>query len=327
MKNAAIKRRSLLVAGAALAATSGTARAQGWPERPIRLVVPFAAGGGGDTLGRLAAQAAQAHLSQPLVVENRVGAGGNIGAEAVARAVPDGYTLLYGTNGTHAINEALYPKLPFRPDADFIPVAALSRIALVVVVRKDLPVETVPELVRLLKSQPGKLTYASAGNGTTGHIASEMFRGAAGVELVHIPYRGNAAAMTDLAAGRVDMAIDLIPAAAPLLQGGAVRALAVTSLERLPTHPDLPTVASVLPGFEVAAWDGIFAPAGTPAPVVAAVNAAFRKGMREEGMIDRLRQRGAEVVPLESPGDFAGFVAAERGKWSAAVRASGARMD
>ncbi|MBC9175596.1 Bug family tripartite tricarboxylate transporter substrate binding protein [Pseudoroseomonas ludipueritiae] len=327
MKNITTKRRSLLAAAAALAATSGTARAQGWPDRPIRLVVPFAAGGGGDTLGRLSAQAAQAHLSQPLVVENRVGAGGNIGAEAVARAVPDGYTLLYGTNGTHAINEALYPKLPFRPDADFIPVAALSRIALVVVVRKDLPVETVPELIRLLKAQPGKLTYASAGNGTTGHIASEMFRGAAGVELVHIPYRGNAAAMTDLAAGRVDMAIDLIPAAAPLLQGGAVRALAVTSRERLPTHPDLPTVASVLPGFEVAAWDGIFAPAGTPAPVVAAVNAAFRKGMREEGTVDRLRQRGAEVVPLESPGDFAGFVAAEREKWSAAVRASGARMD
>jgi tripartite-type tricarboxylate transporter receptor subunit TctC len=322
-----MKRRSLLAAAAVLAGTSSAARAQGWPDRPIRLVVPFAPGGGGDTLGRLAAQAAQAHLSQPLVVENRVGAGGNIGAEAVARAAPDGYTLLYGTNGTHAINEALYPRLPFRPDADFIPVSALSRIALVVVVRKDLPVETVPELIKLLKAQPGKFTYASAGNGTTGHIASEMFRGAAGVELVHVPYRGNAAAMTDLAGGRVDMAIDLIPAAAPLLQGGAVRALAVTSLERLPTHPDLPTVASFLPGFEVAAWDGIFAPAGTPAPVVAAVNAAFRTGMREEGTIDRLRQRGAEVVPLESPTDFAGFVAAEREKWSAAVRASGARMD
>ncbi|MBO1073225.1 Bug family tripartite tricarboxylate transporter substrate binding protein [Roseomonas marmotae] len=327
MKNIRLKRRDFLGAAAVLAATSGAARAQNWPERPIRLVVPFAPGGGGDTLGRLSAQAAQAQLSQPLVVENRAGAGGNIGAEAVARAAADGYTLLYGTNGTHAINEALYPKLPFRPDADFIPVAALSRIALVVVVRKDLPVETVPELITLLKAQPGKLTYASAGNGTTGHIASEMFRGAAGVDLVHVPYRGNAAAMTDLAAGRVDMAIDLIPAAAPLLQGGAVRALAVTSLERLPTHPDLPTVASFLPGFEVAAWDGIFAPAGTPAPVVTALNAAFRMGMRNQETVERLRQRGAEVVPLESPRDFAEFVVAEREKWSAAVRASGARMD
>lgn len=194
-------------------------------------------------------------------------------------------------------------------------------------VRKDLPVETMPELIRYLRERPGKLTYASAGNGTTGHIASEMFRGAAGLELVHIPYRGNAAAMTDLAAGRVDMAIDLIPAAAPLLQGGAVRSLAVTSMERLPTHPDLPTVASFLPGFEVAAWDGIFAPAGTPAPVVATINAAFRMGIKEEATVDRLRQRGAEVVPLNSPQEFAKFVSAEREKWSAAVKASGARME
>ncbi|HEY8610245.1 MAG TPA: tripartite tricarboxylate transporter substrate-binding protein, partial [Roseomonas sp.] len=254
-------------------------------------------------------------------------AGGNIGAEAAARAPADGYTLFYGTNGTHAINEALYPRLPFRPDADFTPVAALTRIALVLVVRKDLPVETGPELVAWLKDRPGKISYASAGNGTTGHIASEMFRVAAGVDIVHVPYRGNAAAMTDLAAGRVDMAIDLIPAAAPLLEAGSVRALAVTSAQPLPSHPKLPTVASFLPGFEVGAWDGIFAPAGTPAGAVTALNAAFRRGLRETDTVTKLRLRGAEVAPIETPAEFAAYVAAERAKWSAAVRASGARMD
>ncbi|MFC0386323.1 Bug family tripartite tricarboxylate transporter substrate binding protein [Muricoccus vinaceus] len=318
-------RRALLASGAALLAAP--ALAQSYPERPIRLIVPFPPGGGGDTLGRLSAQAAQPSLSQPIVIENRAGAGGNIGAEAAARAPADGYTLFYGTNGTHAINEALYPRLPFRPDADFIPVSALSRIALVVVVRKELPVETLPELIAYLRANPGRVSYASAGNGTTGHIASEMFRAAAGVEILHVPYRGNAAAMTDLAAGRVDMAIDLIPAAAPVLEGTAVRALAVTSAQPLPSHPALPTVAATLPGFEVAAWDGIFAPAGTPPAAITAINAAFRRGMRNPDTVARLRQRGAEVVPLETPADFAAFVAAERTKWAAAVRASGARMD
>ncbi|TPG60301.1 tripartite tricarboxylate transporter substrate binding protein [Roseomonas nepalensis] len=318
-------RRALLGGGAALLAAP--ALAQSYPDRPIRLIVPFPPGGGGDTLGRLSAQAAQAHLAQPIVIDNRAGAGGNIGAEAAARAPADGYTLLYGTNGTHAINEALYPRLPFRPEADFTPVAALTRIALVVVVRRDLPAETLPDLVAYLKAHPGRVSYASAGNGTTGHIAAEMFRAAAGVEILHVPYRGNAAAMTDLAGGRVDMAIDLLPAAAPVLEGGAVRALAVTSARPLPSHPALPTVAATLPGFEVAAWDGVFAPAGTPPAAVAALNAAFRQGLRDPEAVARLRQRGAEVVPVETPAEFAAFVAAERAKWAAAVRASGARMD
>ena len=298
-----------------------------FPDRPIRLVVPFAPGGGGDTLGRLAAQAAQPNLAQPIVVENRAGAGGNVGAEAVARAAADGYTLLYGTNGTHGINEALYPRLPFRPDADFVPVAALTRIALVVVVRRGLPVETMPQLIAHLRENPGRMTYASAGNGTTGHIASEMFRVASGVEITHVPYRGNALAMTDLAAGRVDMAIDLIPAAAAVMEGGSVRALAVTAAAPLPSHPGLPPVAATLPGFEVAAWDGIFAPAGTPAAAVEAINAAYRRGLAQPDMVGRLRARGAEVAPLETPADFAAFVASERPKWATAVRDSGARMD
>ena len=318
--------RRILLGGAA-ALLAAPALAQSYPDRPIRLVVPFPPGGGGDTLARLSSLAAQPNLPQPIVIENRAGAGGNIGAEAAARSTADGYTLFYGTNGTHGINEALYPRLPFRPDADFIPVAALTRIALVVVVRKDLPVETLPELIAYLKANPGKLSYGSAGNGTTGHIAAEMFRAAAGVDILHVPYRGNAAAMTDLAGGRVDLGIDLIPAAAPVMECNAVRALAVTSAQPLPSHPSLPTVASVLPGFEVAAWDGIFAPAGTPAAAVAAINTAYRRGLRDPEMVARLRARGAEVVPLDSPAEFATFVAAERGKWAAAVKASGARMD
>ncbi|UFN47506.1 tripartite tricarboxylate transporter substrate binding protein [Roseomonas sp. OT10] len=331
----AASRRRLLGAGAALLATpvsgrgalaQGGGQAGAYPDRPVKLIVPFPPGGGGDTLARLAAQPAQEVLGQTLVIDNRAGAGGNLGAEAAARSPADGYTLLYGTNGTHGINEALYPRLPFRPDADFSPVAALTRIALVLVVRKDLPVESVPELIRYLKAHPGKVTYASAGNGTTGHIAAEMFRVAAGVEIVHVPYRGNAPAMTDLGGGRVDMAIDLIPAAYPLVEGGLIRALGVTSPQPLPSLPQLPTLASVLPGFEVAAWDGIFVPAGTPEPAIRRLNAAFREGLRKPDTVDRLRARGAEVAPLESPQDFAGFVAAERGKWAAAVKASGARM-
>lgn len=330
-----VKRRVLLGgAAAALAGHGAAAQApqfvepgDGFPNRPVRLVVPFPPGGGADTLARLVMQPAQASLGQTIVTENRSGAGGNIGAENVARAPADGYTLLYGTNGTHGINEALYPRLPFRPDADFTPVTGLTRIALVLVANKALPVTSGPELIAYLKANPGKVTYASAGNGTTGHIAAEMFRVAAGVDIVHVPYRGNAAAMTDLAGGRVDIAIDLIPAAYPLVQGGLIRALAVTSAQLLASQPELPTVASFLPGFEVSAWDGIFVPAGVPAVIVRKLNQAFGNALRDPETVAKLRARGAEPAPTQTPEEFAAFIATERIKWAAAVRASGASMD
>jgi tripartite-type tricarboxylate transporter receptor subunit TctC len=323
-KGPRLTRRAALAAGMMLA--TGAARAQSYPDRPIRLIVPFLAGGGGDTLSRLATGPAQARLGQSFVVENRPGAGGNVGAEVAARAAPDGYTLFYGTNGTHAINEALYPRLSFRPHEDFVPVAPLSRIVLVVLVKRDLPVETLPQLIAWLKANPGKASYGSAGNGTTGHIAAEMFRMAAGVDILHVPYRGNAAAMTDLAAGRIDLAIELIPAAFAAMQNDAVRTLAVTSAAPLATHPNLPTVASVLPGFEVSAWDGIFAPAGTPMPVIERLNAAFTAGLREDSVVAALRARGAEPAPAMNPDAFAAFIATERQRWGAAVRASGAQL-
>ncbi|MBU8540344.1 Bug family tripartite tricarboxylate transporter substrate binding protein [Falsiroseomonas tokyonensis] len=319
-----VTRRGVLATGAVLAA--GAARAQTYPDRPVRLIVPFLAGGGGDTLARLAIGPAQARLGQTIVVDNRPGAGGNVGAELAARAAPDGYTLFYGTNGTHAINEALYPRLSFRPHEDFIPVAPLSRIVLVVLVKRDLRVETLPQLIAWLRARPGQASYGSAGNGTTGHIAAEMFRIAAGVDIQHVPYRGNAAAMTDLAAGRIDMAIELIPAAFAAMQNDAVRTLAVTSATPLATHPNLPTASSVLPGFEVSAWDGIFAPAGTPMPVIERLNAAFTAGLREEAVVAALRARGAEPAPAMTPDDFAAFIAGERRRWGDAVRASGAQL-
>ena len=324
----ALRRRLLMGGGLALLAGGAQAQTQAsYPDRPVRLIVPFLAGGGGDTLARLAAQPAQGRLGQPIVIENRPGAGGNIGAEAAARATADGYTLFYGTNGTHAINEALYPRLPFRPHEDFIPVAGLSRIVLVVVVRRDLPAANMPELIAHLRANPGKISYGSAGNGTTGHIASEMFRVAAGGDIVHVPYRGNAAAMTDLAAGRLDMAIELIPAAFPVMQNASVRTLAVTSLQPLESQPGVPTVASTLPGFEVSAWDGIFAPAGTPAAILQRLNSTFVDAMHDPETVSRLHARGAEPAPRQTREQFAAFVAAERGKWMEAVRASGARMD
>ena len=315
-------RRALLGAGAAMAA--GPAWAQG---APLRVIVPFPPGGGGDTLARLALNAAQARLGQAVVVENRPGAGGNVGAELAARAAPDGATLFYGTNGTHAINEALYPRLNFRPHEDFIPVAPLSRIVLVVLVKRDLPVETLPQLIAHLRANPGRASYGSAGNGTTSHIATEMFRAAAGVELLHVPYRGNAAAMTDLIAGRIDLAIDLIPAAGAAMRSDTVRTLAVTSAAPLAALPGVPTVAATLPGFEVSAWGGIFAPTGTPAALVARLNAAFVGAMQEEAVVAALRARGAVPAPAMSPAEFAHFIAAERVKWAAAVRASGATLD
>ncbi|WP_439598298.1 Bug family tripartite tricarboxylate transporter substrate binding protein [Falsiroseomonas sp.] len=323
-KGPRLTRRGAMAAGLLLAA--GGARAQTAADRPIRLIVPFLAGGGGDTLARLSIGPAQARLGQTIVVDNRPGAGGNVGAEVAARAAPDGTTLFYGTNGTHAINEALYPRLSFRPHEDFIPVAPLSRIVLVVLVKRDLRVETLPELIAWLRARPGQASYGSAGNGTTGHIAAEMFRIAAGVDIQHVPYRGNAAAMTDLAAGRIDMAIELIPAAFAAMQNEAVRTLAVTSATPLATHPNLPTVASVLPGFEVSAWDGIFAPAGTPAAMVARLNEAFTAGLRDEALVGALRARGAEPAPAMSPEAFAAFIATERARWGDAVRASGAQL-
>lgn len=305
-----------------------TATAQAtYPAKPIRLVVPFPAGGGADAIARTVAPKLSQVLGQSVVIDNKAGAGGNIGAEFVARAPADGYTLLYGTNGTHAINQTLYGNLRFDPVGDFAPVSRLTEIAPMLVVNPALPVKNVAELVAYARANPGKINYASAGNGTTSHLAGEMFKTLAGVDIVHIPYRGGGAAMMDVIAGRAPVMIDVMPNALPQVQGGKVRGLAVATAHRAASAPEFPTIAEAgLPGFELAAWDGILAPAGTPQPVIARLNAAIREALADPQVAASLAARGAQPVP-GSPAEFARHIQTESTKWAGLVKSSGARND
>ena len=298
-----------------------------YPDRPIRLVVPFPAGGGADVLARTIMPRVAQELATTIVIDNRPGAGGNVGAEAVARAAPDGYTLLYGTNGTHAINRSLYAKLAFDPMADFAPVSRMTQIAALLVVHPAFPVRSVAELVDYAKAHPGKVFFASAGNGTTSHLAGELFKTMAGVDIVHVPYRGGALAITDVVGGQVQMMIDVMPNVLPLATGGKVRAIAVTTSTRVPAAPEIPTfVESGLPGFEVSAWDGVFAPAGTPAVAIDRLNAAIRQTLADPKVREALVARGAQPVP-STPDELARHVVAESDKWARVVRQSGAKID
>jgi tripartite-type tricarboxylate transporter receptor subunit TctC len=317
-----------LACAALLAGPAGLARAQdAYPSKPIRVVVPFAPGGGGDTLARLVLGRAGAELGQPLVFENLAGAGGNVGSTNAARAAADGYTVLYGTNGTLAINHSLYKNPGFDPLKSFQPVSRLTQIGLVVVVRSGLPAKTMPELLQLLKANPGKYTFGSAGNGTSSHLAAEMLKSQTGVEAVHIPYRGGATAMTDLIGGQIDMMIEVMPNATPHIRSGRIRALAVTTAKRSDAFPELPTVAeSGVGGYEVTAWDAVMLPAGTPAQVVARWNAAVRAALTDPEIVKQLGARGTEPVP-SSPDELGRFLRSELTRWGAAVKQSGASVD
>ena len=301
--------------------------AASYPERPIRLVVPFPPGGGADSLARTIMPRVVAVLGKPIVIDNRPGAGGNLGAEFVARAEPDGYTLLYGTNGTHSINASLYRNLRFDPVKDFAPVSRMTAIAAMLIVEPKFPATTVAELIRHAKAHPGKFNFASAGNGTTSHLAGELFKTMAGIDIVHVPYRGGALAMTDLIGGQVQIMIDVMPNAYPMVRAGRVRGLAVSTTYRLATAPELPTIAEAgVPGFEASAWDGILAPAGTPRAIIERLNAAIREALQEPALIDALRAAGALPV-TSTPEEFERHIAASTEKWAAVVRASGAKID
>jgi tripartite-type tricarboxylate transporter receptor subunit TctC len=310
----------------------GTMRAAGagevfYPDKPVHLIVPFPAGGGADNLARLIMPRVSRTLGQPIIIENKAGAGGNVGAELVAHAAPDGYTLLYGTNGTHSINVSLYRELRFDPVKDFAPVSRMTEIAAMLVVNPQLPVNSVTELIRYAKVNPGKLNFASAGNGTTSHLSGELFKTMAGIDIVHVPYRGGALAVTDLIAGQVQMMIDVMPNVYPLAKEGRVRGVAVSTAQRFPSAPELPTIAeSGLPGFESSAWDGVLAPAGTPDAVIAKLNAAIREALADPEVVEALRSRGARPVS-GSPEDFTRHIETSTRKWATVVRASGAKID
>jgi tripartite-type tricarboxylate transporter receptor subunit TctC len=289
--------------------------------------VPFPAGGGADILARTVMPKVGQQLGQPIVIDNRQGAGGNVGTELAARAAPDGYTLLYGTNGTLGINLALYSGLRFDPLRDFTPVAALTRIAAMLFVNPELPVRSVAELIGYAKANPGKLNFASAGNGTTSHLAGELLRKSAGIDIVHVPYRGGALAAADVVGGQVQMMIDVMPNAYPLVKGGKVRGLAVTTARRFPTAMDYPTMDEAgVQGYEISAWDGVLAPAGTPRAIVERLNAAIRQALDDPDVRDALLARGAQPTP-GTPEEFAQQIAASAQKWSRLVRESGAKID
>ena len=303
------------------------AMAQSYPSRPVRLVVPFPAGGTTDILARAMAEKLSSALGQQFVVDNRPGAGGNIGSDIVAKSPPDGYTLLMGTVGTHAINPSLYPKMPYDHVKDFAPVVLVAGVPNVLVVNPGVPAKTVAELIALAKDKPGSINFASSGNGTSIHLSGELFKLLAGVQIAHVPYKGSAPALTDLIGGQVQIMFDNLPSALPHIKGGKLRALAVTSSKRAPALPDLPTIAeSGVAGFEASSWFGILAPAATPRDIVQRINAEANKALHAPDMREKLLAQGAEAVG-NSPEFFADYIRSETVKWAKVVKDSGATVD
>jgi tripartite-type tricarboxylate transporter receptor subunit TctC len=318
--------RILLALAVALVALQ--CQAQGWPARPIHLVVPYAPGGPVDLSARLLAPKLQQALGQPLVVENRAGAGGNIGAEFVAKSAPDGHTLVMGAIATHAINPALYPNFPYDPVRDFRHVALIVQVPNVLVVNNDLPVKSVQDLVAFAKERPGRLDFASGSTGSTGHLAGELFKQLTGTYMVHIPYKGAAPASADLFAGRVHLMFDNLASALPGIRAGKVRALAVTTAKRSSFVPELPTLEeSGLKGFDMTTWWGVMAPAKTPQPVVDRLALEISSAVSSPEVAERLRAMGSQPPGVRTPADFTAFVERERKLYAELVRRSGAKAD
>jgi tripartite-type tricarboxylate transporter receptor subunit TctC len=313
--------------GALFVCIAAVASAQSYPNRAIRLVVPFPAAGTTDILARAAAQKLTEAFGQSVVVDNRPGAAGNIGSDLVAKSAPDGYTLLMGTVGTHAINPSLYSKMPYDHVKDFVPVVLVAGVPNVLVVHPALPVNSVADLIKLAKDKPGQINFASSGSGTSIHLSGELFKTMAGVDITHVPYKGSSPALIDLIGGQVQIMFDNLPSALPQIKAGKLRAIAVTSLKRAPVLPDVPTISeSGLPGFEASSWFGVLAPAGTPAPIVARINAEVNKWLQSAEAREKLLGQGAEAAG-GSPEQFANHIRAESEKWAKVVKASGAKVD
>jgi len=329
MSNPHLSRRALgVLAAAAATGTAKRAAAQGdWPNHPIRLIVTYAPGGSADVLARLLAPIMSQRLGQTIVVENRAGAGGNVGSEIVARAAPDGYTIQIGAVSTHAINKELFgARLPFDPQRSFTPITLLSRQPNLVLVSNRVPARTVAEFVAWAKTQPA-VAYGTAGIGSSNHLTGALIGDAFGIKMEVVPYRSGGQALTDLIAGNVSVVIDNIVTAAPLAQDGRARAIAVTSAQRSPMMPNVPTFAeSGAPGFDLVSWQALFGPAGMPAPIVARINAAARAALADPTIRQRLLDGGSTPSP-SSPEELAAFMAQEIPKWARLVRISGAKVE
>jgi len=321
-------RRTMLqaIAAASLGAALMPAAfaAEAYPNKPITMVVPFVAGGTTDILARIVGQSLGEELGQPVIIDNRAGAGGNIGGQFAARAPADGYTIFMGTVGTHAINEWLYKKMPFSPNKDFAPLTRVANVPNLLVANPAQPFKNVKELISYAQAHPGQVNFGSSGSGSSIHLSGELFKMMAKVDMIHIPYKGSAPAVTDLLGNQIAIMFDNMPSAIQHVRSGKLRPLAVTTAKRSPELPDVPTVAEAgVPGYEATSWFGLFAPTKTPADVQAKLHAAIIKVLQKPDVIKKIGDQGGEVV-TESQAEFGKFIAAENEKWKQVVKTSGA---
>lgn len=318
---------ALVAASVLTVAGASVAFAQGYPTKPIKFVVPYPPGGASDVTARILGQKLSEAYGQPVVIENRPGANGNIALAEVAKAAPDGYTILMGNVGPNAINAGLYKTLPFDPIASFAPITLTSTVPIVLLVHPALAVKDAKELIAHIKANPGRTNFASGGNGSATHLTAEMFKSMAGLDIVHVPYKGDAAAMTALMAGEVTMTFATIVAAMPQIKGGRVKVIGVAATKRLAALPDVPTISeSALPGFESTSWGGVLAPAGTPPAIVASLQTEITKALRLPDVRERLAGLGAEIVGSSSA-EFAEYLKAEIAKWSGVIKTARATID
>jgi tripartite-type tricarboxylate transporter receptor subunit TctC len=321
-----VLRRVTIIFLAVLAPTAPGA-AQNYPDRVVRIVNPYPPGGSVDVMARLLAQKLGENLGQQFIVENRSGGGGNTGSDSVAKAEPDGYTVLFTAPGPLTVNQTLYSKLTFDPAIDFAPIALFATAPIVLIVNPGVPANNVQELIALARKEPGKINFASAGNGTTNHLSGELFKSMAKVDIVHVPYRGAGPAMNDLIGGHVQMFFDLMPVVLPQVTTGKVRALGAAGAARTSALPDVPTIAEQgVSGFDASSWYGLVAPAKTPEPVLAKLRDEVAKALKTPDMVARIRELGSEPGAAFGK-DFGAFMAAETKKWAEVIRASGAKAD
>lgn len=311
----------------ALSLAPAGASAQAYPSKPIRLVIPYAPGGAAGTVGRLLADRLTASMGQPVVIDHRPGGGTLIGNDLVAKAAPDGYTLVMGTVTSHAMVTSLSTRVPYDPEKDFAPISLIASLPFVLLAHPSLPVKTVSELIALAKSKPDQLTFGSAGPATSNHLAGELFKVRAGIGMVHVPYKGSAPAMVDLLGGQISTMFDLSPTALPQIAAGKVRALAITSAKRSSVAPDLPTMAEAgVPGVEVVSWFGILAPAGTSPAIVRTLNLEIVKAMGAPDVVAAMAKLGADAI-TSTPQEFAAYIASERAKWADVVKRAGIKPE
>jgi tripartite-type tricarboxylate transporter receptor subunit TctC len=321
-------RRTMIVAAACmLGAPAALAQAASYPgSKVVTIVVPFAAGGTTDMLGRVLADRLGARLGGKFIVENRVGAGGNTGAAAVARAEPDGYTLTMGTVSSHAINPGVYAKMPYDHIKDFAPISQVASVPNILMVNLDLPVKTVPELVELLKKNPGKYSFGSSGAGTSTHMAAELFKVSTGTDMVHVPYRSSGQVTQDLLSGQIQITFDNITIAWPHVEAGKIRALATATPERLAVAKDLPALAEFIPGYAAASWHGFFAPSGVPKDIVAKLSTEVQAIMREPAVVDQMKKLGVDPVG-STQAEFTAYIASETKRWAEVAQKANVRIE